>query len=937
MKVSLITIILLYFLNPLIGAQGVSLSQSDSSYDWMELETPFVKLIFPKGREKDALKIAGLVDSYAPYVGVDFNIEKLEQFPLILRPGLAMPNGFVTLGPRRSEWFAHESFSPFLGGLNFYQALAIHEYRHITQFDYNYRSNNKFGYYLFGEFGSSILLGVGLPSWYFEGDAVYAESFYTNGGRGKSPRFLARLKALVLSGQVPSYDEFVGGSYKNFLPNHYTYGHVLVTRARRKYGDKFWAKVVDNVATFSLNPYRIYSAIETFSGVSFKQFYNETFEELKDMWQEEGDHLKKTAEVYERQLFPFFDGGSKYLLKKSLNSYWGVFKNEDREPLVELPLSPELSKVDLKNDRIAYTQFLPDTRFGFQGFSDLFIYDLKSKSRARLTHNKRLFHPAFSPDGKLIAVTSKGDDGKWSIHFYNREGVLTSKVGFKGMTPMEVSWKNNDEIYILGQDELGYKSLDLFSRAQKKKKRIFKGTRNNIFAIRFSDGQLSFEADWQGKVEAFTFKEGIRDSDGTLKKCSESIIGAFTPITHKGKIFYTSELDQGQRLESRELSECRPMSLPRILGAERLSVKSPSDSFVPPNKKVVEPSVISSAVSEIKESSQFFSGLTPHSWSFIGGNGFQVSLAGNNLLGTFGYNVATGINTAESRPFTNISLSYAEYFPILSIGANYRERNSEVTTGAGKEQWNEFESSASITLPFSWVNNFYFNNLQLSVFGGIINIGDRSGVGVYEANDERLDLRGGLMSWSIQKAKTFQQIIPEYGLELVASYRKSNSKRRATVGSEQSFGSLKLYLPAFAQNDGFKLQVKREKQSRGLRNYRHTAFDDEVFQYTFSRGFSYGYVDQYTKMSADYVVPLLNPNWNLLNFHYLKRVYTSLFFDHTDLEILGFKGELQSFGSELVMQTNLFRRFPLDWGVRFSQKVDGDSVFDFFLGSQVGF
>jgi hypothetical protein len=937
MKLVVLVTILFTFFGHMSLAQGLSLQQSDSSVDWIEFETPFVKVIFPEGRKKDAQKIAGLIDSYSGVVGEDFKITKPQQFPLVLRPGLAVPNGFVTLGPRRSEWFANETFSPFIGGLNFYQALAIHEYRHIIQFDYNYRSFNKWGYYFFGEFGSSVLLATGLPSWFFEGDAVLAETFYTDAGRGRSPRFLARLKALVLTDQVPSYDEFIGGSYKTFLPNHYTYGFALVTRARRVYGEDFWAKVVDDVATFALSPYRIYSAIERASGVTFKTFYDDTFKELKQLWQAQGDELQRTTETYERQLFPFFDEGNHYLLKKELNSFWGIYKEKNDLALVELPIRPDLSKVDLKNGRVAYTQFLPDTRFQFKGYSDLFLYDLNKAEQFQLTTNERVYHPSFSPDGKTIAATLKDKEGNWSVVFYDLTGKRLGKVSFSDITPMEVTWKSNDEIYILGQDDLGYKSLDLFSRTNKKKRNIFNGTRNNIFSLRFSSGFLSFEADWKGRVEAFTLQEKSGKEKFSINKCSSSVIASYTPVVAGDRVFFTSEKDQGQRLNSRSLSSCRSVSSQDLLGVNRLSGSSPSDSFVPKNEKLFSPKVISSDTSEVKDSGQFFSGLSPHSWSFLGGNGYQVSLTGNNLLGSFGYNIATGFSSSESRPFSNLSLSYAGYFPLLQANASYRERNTETQTGGPKEQWNEFQTTGSVTLPFVWVNDFYSHSLQFTVFGGIINIGQRSGVNVYEVNNERLNLTGGVFSWQFQKAKTFQQIIPSYGMHLLASYRKADSKRRSTFGTEQFYGALKLFLPAFSVNDGFKFQIRGEKQTSGLFNYRHTAYDDEANQYVFSRGFNYGYVDQYTKASLDYVVPLLNPNWNLLNFHYLRRVYASVFFDHTDIEILGLEGELQSFGSEVVFETNIFRRLPLNWGIRYSSKINSDQVFDFFLGSQIDF
>jgi len=341
----------------LIPFSQVKTAQSESSLEWYEVHSPHLHLIYPKERKSDALEILSLIEHYSSVVGKSYQIDSPEPFPLVLRPGMALPNGFVTLGPRRSEWFGHESYIPFIGGMSFNDALSIHEYRHIIQYDYNYQSTNKFAYALFGDMGLAVMLGIGLPSWYFEGDAVWAETHYTQAGRGRSPRFSARLKAMILSGLTPTYDELIGRSYNTNLPNHYVFGYYFIARAYQLFGKDFWAKVIASVTRFSLNPYRIYHAFEKHSGVNFDDFVHDTFEHLKKEWEKEGDSLKQAlTQDYTRVIHPMIDGSDLYYLKKGLNEYWGLFKKGEDRPVEYFPITPDYSKTDLKRKRFVYTQ-----------------------------------------------------------------------------------------------------------------------------------------------------------------------------------------------------------------------------------------------------------------------------------------------------------------------------------------------------------------------------------------------------------------------------------------------------------------------------------------------------------------------------------------------------------------------------------------------------
>lgn len=907
-------------------------SQSAPDYSWGVIENEFVEVLFPKEWEADAQRAAHLIKRYSEVSGKTYGISKPEKFPLILRPEVALPNGFVTWMPRRSEWFIHQSYTPFIGGLDFFQALAIHEYRHVNQFDYSLKSTNKLAYILFGEFGVAVMNAIGIPNWFFEGDAVWAETKYTNGGRGRSPRFHARLKGLLLSNQIPTYDELVGRSYKTRLPNHYVFGYYLVERAVRLYGEDFWQKVFKDVTSFALNPYRIYSKFEDHSKVEFEVFVQDTFMELKKSWEAKGDRLPKSekfAEGYQDVRFPLEDRGKAYFLKRGLNEYWGLYERGNDEPLGKINLSPSVSKVDLKNGKLLYNQTLPDYRYSFKSSNDLFIFDLSTKEKVQLTDGLRVYHPQWFPSGKEIGVIEKRRGGSWSLSLFDLKGNRRGSHYFKNVIPLEFSPISESEIYLLFQNEVGEKAIGLYDLKKKTLNRLSLYSRNNIANLKAIKNGVLFEGDYKGRVQAILL------SGKDVKSCTQVPIMAYTPNLIGSEVWYASERENGQRLEKVPLKDCLTIKASTFFkGLVGDNDPSVSTGLVSQPIDLKMSSLKKETVTELSEGSR---GLSPHSWSFLGGRGFQVEVTGRNYLGTLSYLANAGINATESTPFSTLILGYNKFRVSTSLAVLLEKRKSRVYSGGPEQEWDEQEAGLNFNLPFSWVSGFHSHNLTVGVNAGVIKVGAITGAAVDRPNDETLNYMGGEFSWAFLKQLTFRQIYPEYGLRTRGFYRKVTSDRRSSYDSSLTFLEASLFLPGLMENNGIRMRGTYEGQTKGLNNYRHSAVSKQTNDYAFSRGFTYGYVDAYTKGSIDYVLPLMNHDANLWDFHFLRRTYLTAFYDYTEFEILGFKGDLQSFGGELYLEANFFRRFPLTYGVRYSQKLDSDQVWDFTLASQFNF
>src|SRR5690554_8075750 len=100
---SLLLIIKLLLSAPLFG-QYYHAGNSPARLRWQQIETPASRLVFEKGFAQPALHLAAFMDSVAPFVGAGMRLPP-PSFVLLLHDHTAYDNCFVTVAPRRSEWF----------------------------------------------------------------------------------------------------------------------------------------------------------------------------------------------------------------------------------------------------------------------------------------------------------------------------------------------------------------------------------------------------------------------------------------------------------------------------------------------------------------------------------------------------------------------------------------------------------------------------------------------------------------------------------------------------------------------------------------------------------------------------------------------------------------------------------------------------------------
>src|SRR6185503_8475733 len=250
------------------------------SVKWKQINTDTARIIFPAGADSAAQRIASVVHFLAAKNNSLGN--KRDKINIVLQDQTTIANGYVNLGPYRSEFFLTPSFNNFeLGSISWAEGLASHEYRHVQQFS-NFRVGlSKAMYVLFGEEGLSLAINASIPDWFYEGDAVYNETAHSEQGRGRIPFFTNQYPSLWLAHKNYTWMKLRNGSLKDYVPNHYPLGYLLVNYGYEKYGTDFWGKVTKDAASFKGLFYPFQNAIKKHTGLDYKTFRKQAFDHYK--------------------------------------------------------------------------------------------------------------------------------------------------------------------------------------------------------------------------------------------------------------------------------------------------------------------------------------------------------------------------------------------------------------------------------------------------------------------------------------------------------------------------------------------------------------------------------------------------------------------------------------------------------------------------------
>ena len=449
---------------------------------WKSIQTEHFEVIFPPGAEAQAQRAA--VSLEAIYEPLHIDNRRGTRLPVVLSGDGAISNGYATLLPRHSTFYLTpiSDYDELNHTLNWVDTLAIHEYRHIVQFLHAKRGIPKVLGWLFGPIAEYPSYALILPPWYFEGDAVLMETALTEGGRGRRPSFDVDLRALTAARGVLTYDQYISGSIKRPIPNHYRFGYHMVSYGREVYGERVWRDTAQMAATWSPLPFVFPLSLKKTTGRYLRGFSTEMMNTRAKQWEEQRKQTSMTDA--EDILLPPSEGEARFIRSpqpQQDGSMVAFQKGQDIAPRV-VRISPDGSTTVL-----AQTGFRLTNRISAVGgtvvWDEIEFHPLRSSrsysvirilrpdgTLKNLTTKSALFSPALSPDGsKVVAVLRTPEQTPALVLLDATTGEVTWQLDYPVhhwlRTP---SWAPDGRsvavVHLTDHDGVGIEQVDIASK-----------------------------------------------------------------------------------------------------------------------------------------------------------------------------------------------------------------------------------------------------------------------------------------------------------------------------------------------------------------------------------------------------------------------------------------------------------------------------------------
>lgn len=881
-----------------------------TSLKWKQLETNRAKVIFPSYRHTDAQRIASIIS----HIGLDTlgNLgQKSNKIPIVLQTLPLVSNGYVGLGPWRSEFYMTPMQNALdLGSTSWADNLATHEFRHVHQYS-NFRTGiSKLLYLLAGQEGQALANAATIPDWFFEGDAVYAETKYLTQGRGRLPYFFDAYNALWTGGKRYSYQKLRNGSFKDFVPDHYQLGYMLIGHGHNTYGNSFWRDVTHDAARFRGIIYPFQKAVKRYSGVNYREFVKQTFSEFRSQLplNQNINNERAFTKINTRRvvdyLYPtWFNRDTVLALRKPYNQlpHW-VLLNNHSSKRIGLKYIGIDDYFNYKNGKIIYTGYSTDARWNWREFNDVYVFNVKDGSTSRITKNQRLFSPDFSNDEQLMAAIQMPEKGGSVLQFWdlpNRK--LTSSVSHPKdfMLSFPVFGKTNDEVFLIAKKKDGASSILSYSKSDDAFKELFPFVNAPIAFLRYRDQQLIFTITQSGKNEIWLFDVVLN----RLKKLSSTNTGSYGGDIIDQQLVYSRPTAEGDQLFVGHINELKytsdffhPLSLVYQVKyeGENISTNVGNTDY---------------AITDYKSSASL---INLHSWRpFYDPPNWSFTLYSQNILNTLESNFQYVFNENEHSHQLGAYATYGALFPWVVGGTSYTI-NRNFKDSVSYLKWNEWNGNLGLRVPLSKNSGRFFRTLDMSsTYNNVLYHYDASSYP--SKKDKYVPYLHFQLSASMLSQQAKQQINPRFGWTFNVQHRKSIGN----IKSSQSFIGSRVYLPGFIRTHSLSMSAAYQQR-------------DTMRQYVYSnnlamaRGYeSFNYPKMW-RISFNYHFPIMYPDIGIANIVYFRRVRGNIFYDDMHLKSLrtGKIIQLRSTGLEIYFDTKWWNQQPVSFGVRYSRLLD---------------
>lgn len=878
---------------------------------WMQINHDSLRVIFPTGMEKQAKRIYSNTLQMSRYhrQGIGHKTKKID---IVLQNQTVVPNGYAGLAPYRSEFFASPPHDNRMdGSLNWIDQLSIHEYRHALQFINARYGLTKLAYYLSGESGWAVMMNLSLPNWYFEGDAVMAETQHSPQGRGRLSAFFNNSRALEHQNIRYNYEKARNGSLKDRVPNDYEMGFIMSAYGNEKHGWELWENTLKDATAYKKVFYPFSQALKKYSGLNTATFYDSSMYFFDKKWEKIDMNTAQIGqEVYKEETttvsnysFPFIENDSTfYFIKSTYKSIPKLYKQEKKT--VKQLFSPGITlnqNYDLHSDKIIWSALSFDERWGWQQFSDIYQYHQNSGKKERLTNKKRYYSPSFSADGSEILVFENSEEQVYTLKILHAESAaLKEEIPNPEQLYFSFPKFSMDSSYILSiaRNKEGQNALLQIHRKSGEYTELLVFSFDVI--TRFAESSKGIFLVW-----GFNGVDNIYflDNDKKLFRLSNSPTGILDlAVDSTGKQLLYTEYDiNGDKLKKLSLDsvDFQAIDMDNKKGNDVFDY-----SFID-SKHILNYKNLNDSV-EIEKYSLHSNLINIHSWlAILKDPYYGIMLQSENILNTFKLESGYEYNSNESESGVFLRAVYAQYYPIIHLAFESYGRSS-LSSDKPDLSWNEERYSIAYTFPFNFSGGLYYRFLNFRHQYSYRNI--HSAEGLEEGQELMPSLQAMSLgsSFKLQRIAARQNIFTHLGVFAAIRYNDAIDWSK----SNQLFTELDLSLKGLFPNHNLLLESEYQKRKRGSYYQFSNAFN-------YSRGFKSIAHDQMYALSANYHLPLFYPDWGFGGISYYYRLRLNLFFDYSK-RLSGELREYNSTGAELIFDSRIFNVLDISYGIRYS-------------------
>jgi len=914
----------------------VDFNQNPPHIQWKKINTDHFEIIFPKEISREGKRVAFLLEKVYKVVSRSLEVYP-EKISLILQNQSVQSNGFVTLAPRRSEWYVTPTVEADLSNTEWLKTLAIHEFRHVVQFQKSRQRFNRVFEFFLGEIGQALGLAFTLPPWFLEGDAVGMETALTQGGRGRLPLFERDLRTLLVSGEKYDTDKALLRSFDDWVPNHYVYGYFLTTYLRNTYGDLVLSKLANHSSNNSWNPLSFYNSADDFTFGEFEEFYQNTMKDLLRHWIDQSKKIKPTPVKIKNASKPYgwtnysspmiTTDGNIIALKSGMSfiNHFVLIKNKTEEILFYPgPIFQEYP-LKIRKDRFAYLEYELDPRWGYQDFQKLVVYDVKTRTIHFELPRTKLRLAVLNHEGTQIAAV------EWNENQNQKVVVIDLSTGKRQETDVSdnkiitsLDWKGHDKFVAVIKDENDLKSVIEIDRESGKSLPLTQEGTTNLGFLTVHDEEVFVESPESGIDNIFHLNQG------SLEQLTISKFGAYSPVLFKDKLYYSDYSLNGlniveKSLPWREKQKSENQFYPiyeKISFFEKSELQfTPSDDETK-NFKVED-------YFQVKNSFNF------HSWLLLIpplSSTITLTHLSQDILNKFQFSYGAQYNLNEYTLSGFTSASWSNYYPVFDLTASYGNRRQVVSliNEDIKDTWEEGKIEFGFSLPHKKIVNEFNQNFLLRFFTNVIHVTDKYFVGPSDLTSTDLFSKGVSANLSLLQRTALRDLYPPFGTDLNVSYEEGKNIKGFETSGSLWHTSLLTYFPGFGKHHSFFYQAAYEKQVD--REYRYAS---EILA---PRGTTSIFFNDLFKYSFNYSFPLAYPDWSLYRYYFLKRIYTNLFYDRAAGSSPEINHTVSSTGMELIFNSHFFRlMLPINLGLRGVYLLTGPNKetmnYEFFVTS----